>query len=208
MADRIDYLIEKYRFSAVDEPPRLTRQWQEVTDECRQQKAGVEERLRMALLNVDYVTSFELPFRLLLTRAPQLIATLRDALQLNQKDALFNGKRFGCVYSLKSDVSAIPDSFQYRLATRIQRVDPAGISAHPYQQIAKEVKAPRLRIKQALESGLPVTALDGLLWLGSQRIAADIAGLRKAGMKIVTRETDVFDDYTGTVRRIPVYTAV
>lgn len=48
-----------------------------------------EERLR-ALLNVDYVTSFELPFRLLLTRAPQLIASVRDELALNQKSATFN----------------------------------------------------------------------------------------------------------------------
>ena len=41
-------------------------------------EAGPEERLRIALLNVDYVTSFELPFRLLLTRTPQLIAALRE----------------------------------------------------------------------------------------------------------------------------------
>jgi hypothetical protein len=50
--------------------------------ECRQLQAGAEERLRIALLNVDYVTSFELPFRLLLVRAPQLIADVRETLQL------------------------------------------------------------------------------------------------------------------------------
>lgn len=47
--------------------------------------AGVEERLRIALLNVDYVTSFELPFRLLLTRTPQLIDKLRKEFALTQK---------------------------------------------------------------------------------------------------------------------------
>lgn len=46
---------------------------------------GVEERLRIALLNVDYVTSFELPFRLLLTRTPQLIDKLRKEFALTQK---------------------------------------------------------------------------------------------------------------------------
>ncbi len=76
-------------------------------EECRHLKAGAAERLRIALLNVDYVTSFELPFRLLLIRTPQLIAGLRDELQLSQKEALFNGKRFGCVWSLCSDLSAI-----------------------------------------------------------------------------------------------------
>ncbi len=55
-------------------PPHLRRQWQDVLEECRQAEAGPEERLRIALLNVDYVISFELPFRLLLTRTPQLIA--------------------------------------------------------------------------------------------------------------------------------------
>ena len=57
---RIDYQPEKYQFSCADEPPRLTRQWADVLEECRQLKAGAEERLRIALLNVDYVTSFEL----------------------------------------------------------------------------------------------------------------------------------------------------
>ncbi|STA81123.1 Uncharacterised protein [Citrobacter koseri] len=122
---RIEYQIEKYQFSCADETPRLTRQWADVLEECRNLKAGAEERLRIALLNVDYVTSFELPFRLLLLRTPQLIAGLRDELQLNQKDAIFNGKRFGCVWSLKVDLSTVPDVFQYRMVTRIRRQEPA-----------------------------------------------------------------------------------
>lgn len=72
MAGRIDYDIEKYQFTEAGETPRLREQWREVYLECRQLRAGAEERLRIALLNVDYVTSFELPFRLLLVRAPQL----------------------------------------------------------------------------------------------------------------------------------------
>lgn len=67
---------------------------------------------------------------------------------------------------------------------------------------------PRERLKLALESGLAVTPLDGLFWLGSQRMAADIAGLRKKGMAIATAETDIFGDYTGTHRRVPVYQRV
>ncbi|HAT1572483.1 TPA: DNA-binding protein [Kluyvera cryocrescens] len=207
MAEKIDYQIEKYSFTEATQPERLARQWREVLDECRQSQAGAEERLRIALLNVDYVTSFELPFRLMLTRAPQLIAGMRDELRLNQKNVIFNGKRFGCVYSLKSDLSAIPDAFQYSLATRIQRRDPQGLSAAPFQKIAKEVKAPRERLKLALESGLHVTALDGLFWFGIQRMAADVQRLRKSGMIIATAETVVFDNLTNTTRLIPVYRA-
>ncbi|EQP65207.1 hypothetical protein G742_04717 [Escherichia coli HVH 79 (4-2512823)] len=77
MQERIDYHIEKYQFRARNESPRLMRQWADVMRECRETGAGARERLRTALLNVDYVTSFELPFRLLLTRTPQMIDTLR-----------------------------------------------------------------------------------------------------------------------------------
>ena len=68
MRTQIDYLADKYCFTERNESPRLRQQWQDVLEECRQTEAGPEERLRIALLNVDYGTSFELPFRLLLTR--------------------------------------------------------------------------------------------------------------------------------------------
>ena len=103
---------------------------------------------------------------------------MREELQLSQKNVIFNGKRFGCVYSLKASLGGIPDEFQYRLSHRIRRISPAGSSEAPYQQIAKTVKAPRERLKLALESGLDVTALDGLFWFGSQRIAADVLRLK------------------------------
>ncbi|PAW97471.1 DNA-binding protein [Klebsiella pneumoniae] len=164
MAGRIDYDIEKYQFTEAGETPRLREQWREVYLECRQLRAGAEERLRIALLNVDYVTSFELPFRLLLVRAPQLIADVRETLQLSRKAAVFNGKRYGCVYSLKQDLQAVPEAFHYRLANRIRRVDATGLTAAPYQQIAREIKPARERLRQALNAGLPVTALDALFW--------------------------------------------
>lgn len=82
MAGRIDYDIEKYQFTEAGETPRLREQWREVYG-CRQLRAGAEERLRIALLNVDYVTSFELPFACCWC-APQLIADVRETLQLSQ----------------------------------------------------------------------------------------------------------------------------
>ncbi|UBX46147.1 DNA-binding protein [Citrobacter werkmanii] len=205
MSGRIDYQTEKYSFTEVAESSRLTGQWADVIAECREMKAGPEERLRIALLNVDYVTSFELPFRLLLLRTPQLIASVRDALQLSQKNVIFNGKRFGCVYTLKASLDGIPDEFQYRLSHRIRRIDPEGLTEAPYQQIAKAVKSPRERLKMALESGLDVTALDGLFWFGSQRIAADVLRLRKSGMRVATGQILVSDNLTATMRPVPFY---
>ncbi|EAA6550950.1 DNA-binding protein [Salmonella enterica subsp. diarizonae] len=205
MTADINYWIEKYSFTVSSESVHLTRQWTEVLQECQKQQADPEGRLRIALLNVDYVTSFELPFRLLLLRAPQLIAKVRENQPLSQKNVIFNGKRFGCVYSLKDGISDVPDEFQYHLSHRIRRIAPAGRTETPYQQIAKEVKAPRERLKLALAEGLEVTALDGLFWFGCQRLAADVLILRKAGMRIATAEKVVSDNLTGTTRGIPVY---
>lgn len=56
---------------------------------------------------MDYTTSFELPFRLLLTRTSQLIAVLWEEWDISQKNVVFNDKRFGCVYSLKASLSGV-----------------------------------------------------------------------------------------------------
>ncbi|STK80393.1 putative DNA-binding protein [Escherichia coli] len=169
------------------------------------QRPGQKNGLRIALLNVDYVTSFELPFRLLLTRTPQLIAALREEWGISQKNVVFNDKRFGCVYSLKASLSGVPDTYRYHLSHRIRRVVGNENTSLPYQQVAREVKAPRERLKYALEAGLLVTALDGLFWFGSQRIAADVLRLRKAGMPVVTTTVEVHDNLTGTTRKVPAY---
>ncbi|VXD01129.1 hypothetical protein YERSI8AC_280158 [Enterobacterales bacterium 8AC] len=52
---------------------------------------------------------------------------------------------------------------------------------------------------------ITVTALDGLFWFGMQRIAADVAVLRKKGMRIATAEIPVWDNLTATLRPVPVY---
>ncbi|WP_042289008.1 helix-turn-helix domain-containing protein [Citrobacter sedlakii] len=205
MARRIDYLIEKYQFTEINESPRIASQWKDVLAECQQEQAGVEERLRIALLNVDYVTSFELPFRLLLTRTPQLIDKLRKEFSLTQKSVLINEKRRGQVYSISADLSRVPDAFRYRLSSRIRRMDDQTLTTAPYQQVASETKQPEDRLRLALESGLAVNALDGLFWLGIQRIAADIQRLRASGMPIQTTDVEVFDTLTGTMRTITAY---
>jgi hypothetical protein len=84
-------------------------------------------------------------------------------------------------------------------------VQVAGATAAPYQQIAKQTKAPRERLRLAFEAGLRVNALDGLFWLGIQRIAAEVSVLRKSAMAINTSEVEVFYNLTGTHRTISAY---
>ena len=88
MTERIDYETEKYSFTEATESSRLRGQWADVITECRELKAGPQERLRIALLNVDYVTSFELPFRLLLLRTPQLIASVKSCSLVRKTSSL------------------------------------------------------------------------------------------------------------------------
>ncbi|NKQ64064.1 DNA-binding protein, partial [Escherichia coli] len=95
--------------------------------------------------------------------------------------------------------------YRYHLSHRIRRVVGNESTSSPYQQVAREVKAPRERLKYALEAGLLVTALDGLFWFGSQRIAADALRLRNAGMPMVTTTVEVHDNLTETTRKVPAY---
>lgn len=101
--------------------------------------------------------------------------------------------------------NGVPDSFSYSLATRIRRADSYGMTTRCFTDIAGQVKAPTARLKLALESGLIVTALDGLFWLGIQRIAADVQRLRQSGMTIITRDVEVSDSLTGTTRVVSGY---
>ena len=151
------------------------------------------------------MTSFELPFRLLLTRTPQLIDKLRKEFALTQKNVLINDKRRGQVYSISADLSRVPDAFRYRLSSRIRRMDEETITTAPYQQVASLTKHPEERLRLALESGLQVNALDGLFWLGIQRIAADIQRLRASGMPVLASDVEVFDSLTGTRRTVTAY---
>lgn len=84
-------------------------------------------------------------------------------------------------------------------------MDEETITTAPYQQVASQTKHPEERLRLALESGLQVNALDGLFWLGIQRIAADIQRLRASGMPILASDVEVFDSLTGTRRTVTAY---
>jgi len=72
---------------------------------------------------------------------------LREEWDIIQKNVVFNDKRFGCVYSLKACLSGVPDTFRYHLSHRIRRVVGNENTSLHCQQVAREVKAPRERLK-------------------------------------------------------------
>jgi hypothetical protein len=201
---RIDYIVEKYIISERSEPPHITSQWQKVIAKCQENQLHSEERLLLAMSSVDYVTSFELPFRLMLVRAPQLIDRLREKSEIFCTPAKMNGNRRGVVYSRFAGFSA-PDEFQYRRTYKVFRNVAEDGTTASYHSITKQSDVPRERLRLALTSGLLVTALDALLFFGVQRIASDVAFLRKQGMHINLLHVSVFDSLTRTVRDIPAY---
>lgn len=201
---RIDYQIDRYQLSEASETPRLVAQWQQVQDQSHDLALDAFARLRLALTTVDYVTSFELPFRLLLVRAPQDIARLQQEMPFHGRPVKINGQKRGKLYSLKRDVVA-PDEFRYSRRFKVFRSGAEGGTEASYLAIVKAAESPRERLRLALTSGLFVTALDGLLFFGIQRIAADVEKLRKQGLAIKTASAEVYDSQTRTVRTVPGY---
>ena len=201
---RIDYHIDSYQLSEASETPRLVAQWQQVQAQSHDLALDAFARLRLALTTVDYMTSFELPFRLLLVRAPQDIARLQQEMPFHSRPVKINGQKRGKLYSLKRDV-VTPDEFRYSRRFKVFRSGAEGGTEASYLAIVRAADSPRERLRLALTSGLSVTALDGLLFFGVQRIAADVLMLRKQGMNISLTRADVFDNQTQTRREVPAY---
>jgi hypothetical protein len=197
---RIDYQIAHHHIAEASETPHQAKQWLMV----QQQHAGEIARVRLALHSLPYVTSYELPFRLLLIRAPQAIEKLRDELTIHCRRVEINGNKRGVLYSLKRDVVA-PEAFRYSRRFRVFRSGAEGGTESSYTHIAGQVSSPRERLRLALTSGLLVTALDALLFFGVQRIASDIAALRKGGLNIDLLHVEAFDSQTMQLREIPAY---
>lgn len=197
---RIDYQIALNHITEASETPHQAKQWLIV----QQPHAGEIARVRLALHSLPYVTSYELPFRLLLIRAPQAIETLRDELTIHSRRVEINGSKRGVLYSLDANIAA-PSAFHYTRKFTVFRSGAEGGTENSYTSIARQVSVPRERLRLVLTSGLLVTALDALLFFGVQRLASDIAALRKCGLKIDLLHVEAFDSQTQQLREIPAY---
>jgi hypothetical protein len=202
---RIDYIIEKHTITEKSETPRIASQWQTVLARCQEQRLGSEERLRLALCSVDYVTSFELPFRLLLIRTPQLIDAIRQDMNVHSKVVTVNNGKRGTVYSMNGNFAGVPDTFHYKRSGKIRRFAGGEPTTARYLGIARQTAEPRNRLRLAFTTGMKVTALDALLFFGVQRMASDVSALRRAGLNIALQHVSAFDSATQVVRTVPVY---
>jgi len=190
----IDYDIQRMNVKTDTETTQLSRQWEEASAISQQEQLGETARSRLAFNMVDYITSEDLPLRLLITRAPQAIAKLADERKVYKEPKAINGRKGGVVYSKQPLVT--PKEINYTssyLATRI--VDGT----------AKTLSSDNLI--ECLKAGDVVTPLDGILLLNCKRIAIDIARLKKQNpeLNIVMKRIEVSDSLTNTTRKMASY---
>lgn len=163
----IHYDILKVKVRSDKESTRLTSQWDQVLQICRDKPIGEIARARLAFNLVDYITSEDLPFRLFITRAPQAMATIGEETRVYKEHRVINGKQSGMIYAKSEQM--LPREIHYTnefVATRYVAGTKTPLSA--------------TSLVDCLKAGDVITPLDGILFLGCKRIASDIARLKKS----------------------------
>ncbi|EMQ2878964.1 hypothetical protein V9N52_004321, partial [Vibrio navarrensis] len=109
----IHYDIQSIAVKAHNEPAHLAQQWQEVQTIAREKQLGELARARLAFHLVDYLTSEDLPLRLLITRAPQAMAALDNENKVHKTRCTIKGhpKNMSVVYSRSKLI--LPTYFEY-----------------------------------------------------------------------------------------------
>ena len=194
MTAKIHYDIQHINVKSDKESAQLTQQWQQVLQICREESLGEMARARLAFNLVDYITSEDLPFRLLITRAPQAMAAIGEEVNVYKEHRVINGKQSGMVYAKSEQM--LPREIHYTdqfVATRY--VD--GLT-RPLSSAS---------LIDCLKTGEIITPLDGILFLGCKRIASDISRLKKSApdMNINMKRIEVSDSFTGTSRKMASY---
>ena len=188
----IHYNIEKLSTNVKNEPARITEQWQRVIAECKSRKFSELERARLAFNMVDYITSEDLPLRLLITRAPQAMAKIADETKVYRDIRKINGKN-GTFYSRSELI--LPKEIEYESHYSAQRI----IDGNP-----KPLSSDNLL--DSLKAGNIITPLDGILFLQCKRIAIDISRIKMQHPDIAMERIEVSDSFTGAVRMMASYT--
>ncbi|CAH7229486.1 hypothetical protein [Vibrio crassostreae] len=181
----IHYDILKVKVRSDKESTRLTSQWDQVLQICRDKPLGEIARARLAFNLVDYITSEDLPFRLFITRAPQAMATIGEETRVYKEHRVINGKQSGMIYAKSEQM--LPREIHYTnefVATRYVAGTKTPLSA--------------TSLVDCLKAGDVITPLDGILFLGCKRIASDIARLKKIEptMNIEMKRIEVSDNFT------------
>lgn len=194
---RIDYRIEKNTVIPKNEPPHIKEQWLAIMYHLQNNPLGTYLRALYALKNIDYLTAYDLPQRLLIIRGPQTIAAIEKDFTVYRSGR----SKYSLLYSRLKNVT-IPNSLEYSVDRTVIR-SPLEPSLTDTETLEKENS--RDSLLRILQSGVEINALDALLMLDIQRVALDISILRKQGHAIVLGKHKVFDNLTETLRKVPCY---
>ena len=116
----IHYDIHRLQVDVDKEPISLTQQWQNVMNIVNSESYGEIERARLAFNLVDYITSDDLPLRLLISRAPQAMAKIAEETPIYKEQRVINNKKTGVVYSRSEQM--IPKTLNYKAQCTAQRI--------------------------------------------------------------------------------------
>lgn len=196
MTAKIHYDVQHIKVKSDKESIQLARQWQQVLQICREESLGEMERARLAFNLVDYITSEDLPFRLLITRAPQAMAAIGDEVSVYKEHRVINDKQSGIVYAKNEQM--LPKEIRYKnefVATRYVNGFTRPLSSNSFVD--------------CLKAGEIITPLDGILFLGCKRLASDISRFKKAepNINLTMQRIEVSDSFTGTSRKMASYMA-
>lgn len=193
----IHYDIQRLQVEVDKESNSLTQQWQNVMNIVNSESYGELARARLAFNLVDYITSDDLPLRLLISRAPQAMAKIADETSVYKEHRVINNKKTGVVYSRSEQM--IPKTLNYNAQYTAQRIVDGTSQSLRSNNLLK-----------CLEAGDTLTPLDGVLFLQCKRIASDIEKLKKrhTHLNIEMKRIDVSDSFTGTTRKMASYRLV
>ena len=190
----IHYDIQRLQVEVDKESKSLTQQWQNVMNIVTNESYGELSRARLAFNLVDYITSDDLPLRLLITRAPQAMAKIAEETKVHKESRVINGKKSGIVYSRSEQM--IPKALNYNAQYTAQKIVEG-----------KNRSLSSDKLLDCLNAGDILTPLDGILFLGCKRIASNIAKLKKQhpSLDITMEIVEVSDSFTGTTRKMASY---
>ena len=190
----IHYELSKINVVANGEVPRISAQWENVMSMCSERGLSEIERARLAFNMVDYITSEDLPLRLLITRAPQVMAKIAEETKVHREIRKINSKN-GTFYSRSKLI--LPNELEYRSSYSARRI---------INGTAKALSSRNLL--NCLEKGDTVTTIDGILFLGLKRIASDIAKIKakNSDLSIDMKRIEVFDSFNKKKYKTASYT--
>lgn len=221
-------VVSKVVTSSIDDA-RRHRRWRKVIDFCYKDRIEhIEYRVLLALRHVGAITSYEIPYRLLLTRTPQAIDIIRSTGKsvysvkyfVNCSESHINKRHLIAIYGFyKDEVHSLLDKIlaqkkPYKIKSRyvVIRCEDEGENdtASLFYRLRAKIKGKTHTeiIEHLLDRGIAFTPMDALLFFDIPRAPLQINLLRKKGYVIKTQRIRYKSPISGAIKPTCLYEIV